>query len=135
MISALLANLFAAARIARAMALDRTLLASLRKVHPRHGTPWAAIFMTAGVAGAILCLVGDVAAAGAASSLIFLLVFAMCHGLCLVTRKRKPYHNGFRVPLWPWLPLVGMVACGALAVYQAVVVPSAGLVTGAWLGC
>ena len=82
----------------------------------------------AAVAAAILCLVGDVAAAGAASSLIFLLVFAMCHGLCLVTRKHKPHHDGFRVPGWPWLPWIGLVASAGTGVsgetgrqpYQAV---------------
>lgn len=133
MASALLANLFAASRIAQAMAQDRTLDSRLERIHPTRGTPVVAIVVTAGISALILLIVGDVAAAGAASSLIFLLAFALCHALCLVTRRRKPDHTGFRMPLWPALPFAGVVICSGLAIYQAVMVPAAGAVAAAWL--
>lgn len=133
MFSALLANVYAASRIAQAMARDRTLPGSLEKVDARRGTPAVAVLVTAGIAGAVLLVVGDVAAAGAASSLIFLCTFALVHVLCIVARRRRPKHAGFRVPLWPWLPAVGALACGALAIFQSVAVPRAGLVALAWL--
>ena len=133
MASALLANIFAAARIAQAMARDRTLAVSMERVHKRFGTPHIAIFVTAGIAACILLAVGDVAAAGSASSLIFLIAFSLTHLLCIITRKRKPQHNGFRMPLWPYLPGIGAALCFSLAVYQAISVPSAGVVTLIWL--
>ncbi len=133
MASALLANIFAAARIAQAMARDRTLAVSLERNHEVYGTPWIAILATCAITMIILLAVGDVSAAGAASSLIFLLAFALTHILCLVTRARKPKHNGFRMPLWPWLPSIGALLCAALAIYQAVTVPAAGAVTLTWL--
>ncbi len=133
MASALLANVFAAARIAQAMARDRTLAVSLEKVHPRFGTPHIAILVTVGITACILIAIGDVAAAGSASSLIFLLAFTLTHVLCLITRKRKPEHSGYRMPLWPYLPALGAVLCCSLAVYQAISVPSAGIITGIWI--
>lgn len=133
MASALLANIFAAARIAHAMARDRTLVVALDRVHTVYATPWIAILVTSGIIMFILLAIGDVAAAGAASSLIFLLAFALTHVLCLVTRSRKPDHDGFRMPWWPWLPAVGATLCAALALYQAVTVPAAGTVTLCWL--
>ncbi len=133
MLSALIANLFAAARIAQAMGRDRALPPRLRAVHPVRGTPHIAVGVTAGIGALTLLGVSDVTAAGAASSLIFLIAFALAHLLCVVTRARKPDHPGFRVPLWPWLPLAGAGICGGLALYQAWAVPSAGAVTSVWL--
>lgn len=133
MLSALLANLFAAARIAQAMGRDRALPPKLRAVHPVRGTPHVAVWVTAGIGALTLLGVSDVTAAGAASSLIFLIAFSLAHLLCVVTRSRKPDHPGFRVPLWPWLPLFGAALCGGLALYQARAVPAAGAVTSVWL--
>jgi len=133
MFSALLANVYAASRIAQAMARDRTLPAQLEHIHAERGTPAIAVAVTAGIAALLLLVVGDVAAAGAASSLIFLGTFALVQVLCIVARKRRPKHGGFRTPLWPWLPLVGALLCAGLAVFQSVVVPRAGIVAAVWL--
>lgn len=133
MLSALLANLFAASRIAEAMAQDRTLPPALERISARHGTPQVALWCTGILACLVLAIVGDVGRAGAAASLIFLVTFALANVICIMARKRKPNHQGFRTPAWPVLPGIGMVACIALAVFQGVVVPSAGLIIGAWL--
>lgn len=133
MVSALLANVFAAARIAQAMGRDRALPVALRRVHPAQGTPYVALMVTVGIGALTLLGITDVAAAGAASSLIFLIAFGLAHVLCVVTRARKPDHEGFRVPGWPFVPMVGALACGGLAIYQAMTVPAAGAVTTAWL--
>jgi hypothetical protein len=133
MASALLANVFAAARIAQAMARDRTLAVSMERTHTRFGTPHIAILVTVGITACILIAIGDVAAAGSASSLIFLFAFALTHILCLVTRKRKPQHQGYRMPAWPYLPIIGTLLCTSLALYQAITVPSAGVVCLIWL--
>ncbi|MCO5165727.1 MAG: amino acid permease [Planctomycetes bacterium] len=133
MLSALLANLFAASRIAQAMARDRTLPVALERVDADRGTPAVALAITGAIVGATLLVVSDVASAGAASSLIFLVTFALAHLLCIVARVRRPDHEGFRAPGWPALPAMGALACGALAVFQGVTVPAAGVITGAWL--
>ncbi|MCP3913978.1 MAG: amino acid permease [bacterium] len=133
MLSALLANVYAASRIAQAMARDRTLPAVVDSIHPQRGTPVFAVAVTAGIGLFIIALVHDVAAAGAASSLIFLISFALVQILCVVARRRRPRHGGFRAPFFPWLPISGALLCAALAAYQSVVVPTAGLVVVGWL--
>ncbi len=133
MLSALLANLFAASRIAQAMAQDRTLPPALERVSSRYGTPRLALWCTGGLACVVLALVGDVGRAGAAASLIFLVTFGLAHIVCILARRRKPGHQGFRTPAWPVLPGLGAVACGALVLFQGLTVPAAGLITGAWL--
>ncbi|MCB2156236.1 amino acid permease [bacterium] len=131
--SAMLANVFAASRIAQAMARDRTLPANMEAVHVSYGTPLMALLVTAAVICVLLLAIRDVSAAGAASSLIFLLTFAIAHLICILARRRRPNHDGFRVPIWPYVPAVGGTACIALAIFQGAVVPSAGMITGGWL--
>ena len=134
MLSALQANLLAASHIALAMARDRNLPGRLRDLDPKRGTPVAAVLLTTVTVGMILMVVPDVAAAGAMSSLIFLLSFALVHGMGILSRRRGGGRDdAFKVPFFPLVPALGGTACVALAVFQSVVVPSAGLVAAAWL--
>jgi len=133
MLSALLANLFAASRIAEVMAQDRTLPSAMEHISSRYGTPQTALWCTGILTCIVVVVVSDVGRAGAAASLIFLVTFALANAICIMARKRKPDHNGFRTPAWPVLPALGLLACSGLAVFQGVVVPAAGLITGSWL--
>jgi amino acid transporter len=134
MLSALRANLFAASRMAFAMARDRTVPRVLSIRHRRLGTPMPAILTTGAAVLLMLLLISDVAAAGAASSLIFLISFAVAHWLSVLIRLRGGnLVAGFRVPLFPLVPAVGATACLALAVFQGTSVPTAGRIVTIWL--
>lgn len=134
MLSALQANLFAASRIALRMAKDRTLTHHLSNVDPKYGTPTTAIFVTCGIVGLLVLVLPDVAAAGAASSLIFLITFALAHVVMILMRNRGYSESDtFRVPYFPALPIIGMVACFGLALFQAIAVPDAGIISLLWL--
>jgi len=133
-LTALKANLFAASRVALTMAQDRTLPGALGQIHEERQTPGIAIYATVLALLAILFVLPDVAAAGAAASLIFLISFALAHWTALLTRKRSRTPPPFCVPLYPLVPVLGGVACAALAIFQAVTVPSAGLIAMVWLG-
>lgn len=144
-LSALQANLFAASRVALSMARDRNLPDVLLTMHATRRTPVMAIFATALALTAIVLMVPDVAAAGAAASLIFLMVFALSHWTAFLARRRgrgtapKPVVEGstaepFRAPWFPVIPIVGGVICAVMAVFQAFAVPAAGAITLVWLG-
>lgn len=128
MLSALQANLFGASRVAFAMARDRTLPRALGRVRENSGTPAAAILVTAAAVMIVALLVPDVAAAGAAASLIFLVSFAMVHWTALLASRRSGN------PHPPWIPILGAIACLALAVFQGLTVGSAGALASLWLG-
>ncbi len=127
MLSALRANLVGASRVAFAMARDRTLPRPLGQVMGRKGTPAIAVLATAGMVAIIVLAIGDVAAAGAASSLIFLVSFAIVHWTAILARRRSG-DLGF-----PVIPLIGVVLCLGLATFQAVAVQQAGVVVMLWL--
>lgn len=134
MFSALQANIFAASRIARTMARDRTLPSPLSLLSGKRRSPATAIVVTAVLASLILIALPDVAAAGAAASLIFLVTFAVAHGVAILVRQRSPHNPPpFRIPLYPSVPVIGGLACIALAVFEGFVVPSAGLIVVSWL--
>ncbi|MFH1276904.1 MAG: amino acid permease [Candidatus Eisenbacteria bacterium] len=136
MLSALHANLFAASRIVLAMARDRTLPRQLAETREGSGTPTLAILTSAFAVGTIVLVVGDVASAGAAASLIFLVSFALTHGMSVLARRRAgaDHPPPFRSPWFPAVPVAGGAACVALALFQSFAVPSAGLLALFWLG-
>lgn len=133
MYSALQANLFAASRIALAMAQDRTLPAPLGILHAQRRTPIIAISVTSAVVLAILLVLSDVSAAGAAASLIFLITFALTHWVAILVRQRSSWPPPFKVPLFPAVPVIGGLACIGLAIFQGIAVPKAGTIAVIWL--
>ena len=133
MFSALEANLYASSRIIYTMARDRTLPATLSRLNASRN-PVVAVAATAGVVTILILLVGDVSRAGAVSSLIFLVTFALAHWICILIRQRSgDQPPPFRTPLFPAVPLIGGLACLALAIFQGIAVPAAGVIAVSWL--
>ena len=132
MLSALRANLFAASRIAQTMARDRTLPTYLSET--KFGVPVRAVYVSGAALLLITLILPSVAAAGAAASLIFLVMFTLTHGIGIVARRRSDEAMmPFKTPFFPLVPIVGGLACAVLAVFQGVVVPSAGFITVTWI--
>jgi APA family basic amino acid/polyamine antiporter len=127
MLSALQANLLGASRVAFSMARDRTLPRPLGRMSGATATPALAVVATAVMLAIVVAAVGDVSAAGAASSLIFLISFAMVHWAAILARRRS---GDRRLPV---VPLLGAALCLGLGVFQAFSVPAAGKVVMGWL--
>jgi basic amino acid/polyamine antiporter, APA family len=132
MLTALQANLFAASRVARAMASDRTLPRGLARLSPG-AVPRRTLLLSTALVGAIVVALPTVATAGSAAGLIYLSVFALCHVMALLARRRAVQPAPFRAPLAPWLPLGAALFTLAIALVNAVAVPSAGALTLGWL--
>ncbi|MXW17305.1 MAG: amino acid permease [Gemmatimonadetes bacterium] len=133
MLSALQVNLIAASRFAQAMATDRTLPQRYARLTSATGTPTAAVRLTAVVAAFLLVALPNVAAAGAASSLVFLGSFALTHTIAYLARRRAGRPLGFHIPWFPAIPIAGGSACMLIGLYQAIAVPSAGVLAALWL--
>jgi APA family basic amino acid/polyamine antiporter len=134
MLSAMQANLFAASRVASAMAADRTLPSVLARLSAKTRIPRFAVAATCVLVLVTTIALPDIASAGAASSLIFLITFALAHWICILVRQRSVKHPPpFRTILFPAVPLIGGSCCLVLAVFQGVAVPSAGTITVCWL--
>ncbi len=134
-LSALRANIMAGSRIALSMARDHTLPSVLGRIHAVHGTPATAVYATGLAVLLVLFVLPNVESAGAAASLIFLLSFALAHVTAYLARKRaKPDADIYRSPLFPLVPVAGVISCLVLGAIEAIAVPEAGRITVMWLG-
>lgn len=133
MLSALQANLYAASRIAFSMARDRTLPGRLGVLTDK-GIPVQALLGSMALMLVTMLVLPDVAAAGAAAGLIFLVVFTLAHAIGLLARGRASERPlPFKTPFFPVVPIVGGILCAVLAVFQGVVVPVAGMIVLVWV--
>ncbi|HEX4825862.1 MAG TPA: amino acid permease [Candidatus Polarisedimenticolaceae bacterium] len=114
--SVLLVLLLGQPRILFAMSRDGLLPPALAVVHPRFRTPHRTTILT----GTIVCVAAglmrlDVAAelASIGTLLAFIIVSA---GVIVLRVTRKDLHRPFKVPLFPFVPALGIVLCGYLMV-------------------
>ena len=105
-----------APRVYYAMARDGLFLQKLAEVHPRHGTPAVSI-----IAGTLWAMV--LAASGTFEQLLTYVVFvgwifyALGAACVFVLRRTRPLaERPFRVPGYPWTPLLFILAAAALVV-------------------
>ena len=98
-------------RVFFTMAHDGLLPKAFGKVHKKFRTPFFnTLFLT--LVGMLIAGFFPVAILGQLVSMGALLAFAIvCFGV-LVLRYRQPsLHRPFKVPFFPWIPLLGTLAC------------------------
>ena len=97
--------LFTSPRVFFAMAADRLFFAPVASVHPRFGTPWISISMTAGL-GIVFVLSRNFEQLADAFVTAFLPFYALAVASIFRLRKKPGYAPTFKVPLYPVLPVV-----------------------------
>jgi amino acid transporter len=134
MLSALYANLLAAAHIAYTMSQDWTLPRFLGIVRKESGIPVRALYMSSIILILCLIFIHDLASAGAAASLVFLISFILVHITNILARWRiQQIDEGIRHNIKPYiLPAIGIVCCGSLALFQGILVPAASEIIIIW---
>ncbi len=101
--------LFTSPRVFFAMAADRLFFRSVAAVHPRFGTPWVSILMTAGL-GVVFVLSRSFEQLADVFVTAFLPFYFLAVASIFRLRKRPGYAPSFRVPFYPVLPLVFLVS-------------------------
>ncbi len=116
--SALNATVLASSRVAFSMGRERMLPAILSTIHPVRRTPHVAVLVS-GFILIVLAIALPVEVVGSAASVLFLLSFALVNASLILIRRREPeLAKSYKVPFFPWLPILGIVINLALAVYQ-----------------
>lgn len=101
--------LFTSPRIFFAMAADGLFFEPIAAVHPKFGTPWIAIIMTAGL-GMVFVLLRTFEQLADAFVTAILPFYFLAVASIFRLRKRPGYAPSFRVPLYPLPPLLFMVS-------------------------
>jgi amino acid transporter/nucleotide-binding universal stress UspA family protein len=131
--SALNATVMAASRVAFSMGRDLWLPKRVSTIHSVRRTPHIAIYLT----GAILIVMAvtlPIETVGSAASLMFLLTFALVNLSVIVLRRNHPeIPRIYKVPFYPFVPLLGFTLNIFLALYQFDFQPIAWYVTAGWI--
>jgi nucleotide-binding universal stress UspA family protein len=115
------------------MGRDRNLPTWFGKVHQRRKTPHWAILASA-VLIAFMAAALPIEVVASAADIMFLLLFIQVLVVLIALRKKRPdLQRGFKVPLVPYLPLIGIVLQLGLAVVLFFYSPMAWLSAGAWI--
>jgi amino acid transporter/nucleotide-binding universal stress UspA family protein len=132
--SALNATVMASSRVAFSMGRERMLPTMLAIIHPIRRTPHVAVLATGAILIAI-ALALPVETVGSAASVLFLLSFALVNASLILIRWREPnLPRMFRVPFFPWLPALGIIANVALVFFQFTFQPAAVIASLIWVG-
>jgi amino acid transporter len=131
--SALNATTYSSSRVSFAMGRDHNLPHLLSKVHPKRLTPyWAVIF--SGMFMLVISWLLPIEDVAAAAGILFLLLFLQVNVVVMRLRLKLPdLERGFRVPLFPLIPILGIVLNALLAIYLFTFSPLAWYVAIGWI--
>lgn len=132
--SALNATTFSSTRVSFAMGRDFNLPGIFKKIHPVRRTPYSALF----ISGALIIIMAvglpieDVASA---ADIMFLLLFIQVNVAVIIIRKKfgKELDYGYKMPLFPIVPVAGIISQLFLAIYMFNYSPKAWYATIIWI--
>jgi basic amino acid/polyamine antiporter, APA family len=109
--SVVLVLMYGQTRIFYTMARDGLLPRFFSVVHPKYKTPWINTLVV-GLMTAVAAAMFDINALGDATSVGTLAAFAIvCLSVIWLRRTHPELPRGYRVPLYPVLPALGIVSC------------------------
>ncbi|MEM1942178.1 MAG: amino acid permease [Candidatus Nitrosocaldus sp.] len=134
MLAALNASIFSSARVALAMGRYYNLPHVLSMIHAKNRTPYVAIIVSAGITlfMAYFFPLQDIAKA---AGLIFLILFAQVNAAVINIRRLygERLEYGFKIPLFPAIPMIGILLNIALALYIIITQPISLVVMIIWV--
>ena len=131
--SALNATILASSRVGFSMGRERMLPPALATIHPLRRTPYVAVLIS-GLIIVAMAIGLPLEVVGSGASLMFLLSFAMTNAAMILIRVNEPdLPRRFRVPLFPLLPILGIICNLGLAIYLFTFQPMAWYVGLGWV--
>jgi amino acid transporter/nucleotide-binding universal stress UspA family protein len=131
-LTALNATIYSSSRVSFAMGRDGNLPKFFGAVHQVRRTPHKAV-LGSGLLILLMALL-PIATVATSADVMFLLLFLLVNLSYIKLRKTIPAEKfGFRAPLFPYIPIIGIFTKFFLAVYLYKYEPQAWYVTGAWL--
>jgi amino acid transporter len=133
-LAALNATTFSSARVAFAMGRNYNLPHRLSMIHPKNRTPHVAIVIS-GIIMAFVAYALPLADIAVAAGVIFLLLFTQVN-IAVITIRRiygDKLSYGFKTPLFPVIPIIGIFLKLGLALYLLVTQPLSWGITVLWI--
>ncbi|HEU4606259.1 MAG TPA: amino acid permease [Nitrososphaera sp.] len=133
-LAALNATTFSSARVAFAMGRHYNLPHRLSSIHPKNKTPHVAIVIS-GIIMAFIAYALPLTDIAVAAGVIFLLLFVQVNIAVITVRKiyGDKLSYGFKTPLFPVIPIIGIFLKLGLALYLLVTQPLSWIITVLWI--
>tara|TARA_B100000959_G_C14993659_1_gene629156 strand:+ start:1229 stop:3499 length:2271 start_codon:yes stop_codon:yes gene_type:complete len=132
--SALNATIYSSSRVSFAMGRERNLPSAFAYIHPHMHTPYWAIFLSS-ILVVVMGFTLPIDQVAAAANVMFLLLFTQVNIAVMTLRRRRPdLERGFKVPLFPWPAVIGIISNLAMAIFLAFKLGQVGLLSVGWIG-
>lgn len=133
-LAALNATTFSSARVAFAMGRNYNMPYQFSAIHKKNKTPYVAILMSS-IIMAIMAYALPLAQIAIAAGVIFLLLFTQVNIAVITIRKiyGDKLEYGFKTPLFPVIPIIGVFLILGLAIYLLVTQPLSWAITVVWV--
>ncbi|MBU1913766.1 MAG: amino acid permease [Thermoplasmatota archaeon] len=132
--AALNATVFSSSRVSFAMGRDGSLPRVFGHIHHRRRVPHKAIAITGGIM-LFMALAFPLHVVVASTSIVFLLLFCIANMSSIALRNRLTEIDvGFRTPLFPLFPVIGVFTTLITAVYLFNLVPEGWYIALVWIG-
>jgi amino acid transporter/nucleotide-binding universal stress UspA family protein len=133
-ISALNATIYSSSRVSFAMGRDHNLPPVFSRVHAKFKTPSGSLFVSSILIILMLLLlpIEDVASS---ADVMFLFLFIFVNVALIHIRRKKPQLlKGYKSPLFPLFPLIGIITQGVLIVVMFAYSPRSFFISLLWIG-
>lgn len=133
-LAAINSMVFSSSRVSFAMGRDGTLPKAFGRLHPKKRTPHVAIAVS-GLIIVMMTLTLDITTITASADIMFLLLFLQVNWAAIVLRRTMPdVKRYYMMPLFPIVPIIGIVSKLILAVSLWAIEPVAWLIALGWIG-
>lgn len=133
-ISALNATIYSSSRVSFAMGRDFNLPKAFSRIHKKFKTPSGSLFVSSIliISMVLLLPIEDIASS---AGIMFLFLFIFVNVALIHIRRKKPgLLKGYRSPLFPLIPILGIVTQGVLIVVMFAYSPKSFFITLLWIG-
>jgi amino acid transporter/nucleotide-binding universal stress UspA family protein len=131
--SALNATTYSSSRVSFAMGRDRNLPLFFSRIHPARHTPYLAVLASGGLM-LVMAWSLPIEQVAAAADLMFLFLFLQVNLAILRLRRKMPdMESGYRVPYFPAIPIVALLANALLAAFLFTYSPRAWYIAAGWV--
>jgi amino acid transporter/nucleotide-binding universal stress UspA family protein len=133
-ISALNATIYSSSRVSFAMGRDHNLPSIFGRIHKRFKTPDGSLFISSAliISMVLLLPIEDIASS---ADIMFLFLFIFVNVALIHIRRKTPHLlKGYKSPLFPLFPLLGILTQGVLIVVMFLYSPKAFFLSLLWIG-
>ncbi len=133
-ISALNATIYSSSRVSFAMGRDHNLPPVFSRVHAKFKTPSGSLFVSS-ILIILMLLMLPIEDVASSADIMFLFLFVFVNVALIHIRRKKPQLlKGYKSPLFPLFPVIGIVTQGVLIIVMFAYSPRSFFISLLWIG-